>query len=116
MTFHFQHLLFDVRIRKVMNPFVDVIKANFKTWRQIEFKRSGAERASEAIRAEQAQPVSGASERANGRASGPVLRSVFLVVIDHSVVRYMDCRTLTPTRFLWLCSMINIDQFDFFSV
>ena len=30
--------------------------------------------------------VSGASERANGRASGPVLQSVFLAVIDHSDV------------------------------
>ena len=30
--------------------------------------------------------VSGASERANGRASGPVLQSVFLAVLDHSVV------------------------------
>ena len=28
--------------------------------------------------------VSGASERANGRASGPVLQSVFLAVYDHS--------------------------------
>ena len=28
--------------------------------------------------------MSGASERANGRASGPVLQSVFLAVIDHS--------------------------------
>ena len=28
--------------------------------------------------------VSGASERAYGRASGPVLQSVFLAVIDHS--------------------------------
>ena len=28
--------------------------------------------------------VSGASERANGRASGPVLQSVFLAVFDHS--------------------------------
>ena len=28
--------------------------------------------------------VSGASERANGRASGPVLQSVFLVVLAHS--------------------------------
>ena len=27
--------------------------------------------------------MSGASERANGRASGPVLQSVFLAVIDH---------------------------------
>ena len=31
--------------------------------------------------------VSGASERANGRASGPVRQSVFLAVIDHSVLR-----------------------------
>ena len=30
--------------------------------------------------------VSGARERANGRASGPVLQSVFLAVIDHSVL------------------------------
>ena len=30
--------------------------------------------------------MSGASERANGRASGPVLQSVFLVVLDHSVL------------------------------
>jgi len=29
--------------------------------------------------------VSGASERANGRASGSVLQSVFLAVFDHSV-------------------------------
>ena len=28
--------------------------------------------------------MSGASERANGLASGPVLQSVFLAVIDHS--------------------------------
>ena len=30
--------------------------------------------------------MSGASERANGRASGPVLQSVFLAVIDHSAM------------------------------
>ena len=28
--------------------------------------------------------MSGASKRANGRVSGPVLQSVFLAVIDHS--------------------------------
>ena len=28
--------------------------------------------------------MSGASEQANGRASGPILQSVFLVVLDHS--------------------------------
>ena len=30
--------------------------------------------------------VSGASKQANGRASGPVVQSVFLVVLDHSAV------------------------------
>ena len=43
--------------------------------------------------------MSGASERANGRASGPVLQSVFLAVIDHSVLfRRYDTfiRGLTP--------------------
>ena len=30
--------------------------------------------------------MSGASERANGRASGPALQSVFLAVIDHSAL------------------------------
>ena len=34
--------------------------------------------------------VSGASERANGQASGPVLQSVFLAVLDHSVARFED--------------------------
>ena len=33
--------------------------------------------------------MSGASERANGRASGPVLQSVFLAVIDHSVMVFV---------------------------
>ena len=47
---------------------------------------SAGERAIEASRAEQAQRVNGASERANGRASGPVLQSVFLVVLAHSVM------------------------------
>ena len=45
---------------------------------------SAAEHASEASRVEQAQQVSGASKRANGRASGPVLASVFLVDLTHS--------------------------------
>ena len=30
--------------------------------------------------------MSGASKRANGRASGPVLQSVFLAVLDHSAI------------------------------
>ena len=45
---------------------------------------SAAERASEASRAEQAQRMSGASKRANGRASGPVLQSVSLAVLYYS--------------------------------
>ena len=38
--------------------------------------------------------MSGASERANGRASGPVLQSVFLAVIDHSALQ-----AFTPIKF-----------------
>ena len=41
---------------------------------------------SEVSRAEQAQRVSGASEQANGRASGPVLQSVFLALLAHSAL------------------------------
>ena len=48
-----------------------------------------AERASEASRAEQAQRVSRASERANGRVSDPVLQSVFLVILAYSA-RYLN--------------------------
>ena len=32
--------------------------------------------------------MSGASERGNGRASGPVLQSVFFFIFDHSVLPY----------------------------
>ena len=51
---------------------------------------SAAEGASEASSPEQAQRVSGANERANGRASGPVLTSRFLVDPDHSGVEPGD--------------------------
>ena len=37
--------------------------------------------------------VSGASERANGQASGPVLQSVLLAVLDHSG---LGTKTLLP--------------------
>ena len=47
-------------------------------------------RAKRAVRS--SERVSGASERANGRASGPVLQSVFLAVFDHSVMWANDCR------------------------
>ena len=50
-------------------------------------ERSGARERSEQSGA--SERVSGASERGNGRASGPVLLSVFLAVIDHSEV--IDC-------------------------
>ena len=45
-------------------------------------ERSGGRERSEQSGA--SKRVSGASERENGRASGPVLQSVFLAVIDHS--------------------------------
>ena len=45
-------------------------------------ERSGGRERSEQSGA--SERVSGASEQANGRASGPVLQSVFLAVIDHS--------------------------------
>ena len=67
--------------------------------------REQSERASEQVSAAEgrkqseqsgaSEQVSGASERANGRASGPVLLSVFLAVIDHSVLTE-DRR---PTRY-----------------
>ena len=37
---------------------------------------------------EVSERASGASERANGRASGPVLQSVFLADVDHSALDY----------------------------
>ena len=50
--------------------------------------------------------VSGASERAIGRASGPVLQSVFLAVLDHSasvhqcrvIYRMMKIKKKSPTK------------------
>ena len=39
--------------------------------------------------------MSGASEQANGRASGPVFQSVFLVVLDHSALTFF--LTKAPT-------------------
>ena len=47
-------------------------------------ERSGGRERSEQSGA--SEQVSGVSERANGRASGPVLQSVFLAVLDHSVI------------------------------
>ena len=56
-------------------------------------ERSGGRERSEQSRA--SEQVSGASERANGRASGPVLQYVFLAVLDHS------------ERFFWLSSLVD---------
>ena len=47
-------------------------------------ERSGADKQSEQCGA--SERVSGASERANGRASDPVLQSVFLFILAHSAV------------------------------
>ena len=49
-------------------------------------ERSGGRERSEQSGA--SERVSGASERAIGRASGPVPQSVFLAVIDHSDMLY----------------------------
>ena len=51
-------------------------------------ERSGARKLSEQCGA--SERVSSASERANGRASGPVLQSVFLAVIDHSAIYRLE--------------------------
>ena len=48
-------------------------------------ERSGALERSEQVGA--SKEVSGASEQANGPVSGPVLQSVFLVLLDHSATR-----------------------------
>ena len=45
-------------------------------------ERSGGREQSEQSGA--SERVSGASEQANGRASGPVLTSGFLIILDHS--------------------------------
>ena len=49
----------------------------------LSYKR-GSERSERAQRSAQAKRVSGASKRANGRASGPVLQSVLLVILAQS--------------------------------
>ena len=54
---------------------------------------SAAECAGEASSAEQANGMSGASERANKQASGPVFQSGLLVILDHSATEGL--KTLT---------------------
>ena len=51
-------------------------------------ERSGGRERSEQSGA--SERVSGASERANGRANGPVLTSVFLSIFDHGAIRLLD--------------------------
>ena len=51
-----------------------------------------SERSGGRQQSKQCEQCSDASERANGRASGPVLQSVFLAVLDHSVAfNYYSC-------------------------
>ena len=54
--------------------------------------------------------MSGASERANGRASGPVLQSVFLVILAHCVVRDVSNVEIEvaafPAQTLKLCESV----------
>ena len=52
-------------------------------------RRRGREQSAQSGASKQ---VSGANKRANGRASGPVLQSAFLVVLDHSGVHARVCR------------------------
>ena len=44
--------------------------------------------------------VSGASEQANGQASGPILLSVFLAVIDHSALIRNSVSVFSPIQIL----------------
>ena len=43
--------------------------------------------------------VSGVSERANGRASGPVLQSLFLFILDHSALIVVGRKTASEDDF-----------------
>ena len=59
-------------------------------------ERSGGRKRSEQFRV--SERVSGASERANGRASGLVIQSVFLAVFDHSDQRVCPSHLHTHTH------------------
>ena len=61
----------------------------------------GSERTSECSGGREQSEHSGASERVNGQASGPVLTSLFLFVPDHSA------SSLSPSLGLWLCEDCN---------
>ena len=49
--------------------------------------------------------MSGASDRANGRASGPILQSVFLAVLDHSGEGKADDHWKADPQILWVFSL-----------
>ena len=73
-------------------------------------ERSGGRERSEQSGA--SERVSGASEWANGRASGPVLQSVFLAVFDHSAQFSVTRLCKSPC---WsVCLYVFISHFAFF--
>ena len=65
-------------------------------------ERSGGRERSEQSGA--SERVSGASELANGRASGPVLQSVFLAVLDHSALGFLSPSRCVPPYMLTVAS------------
>ena len=68
-------------------------------------ERSGARKRSEQCGA--SEQVSGMSERGDRRASGPVLQSVFLVILDHSAsFRQSVCS-------VYFLTLSNSDEADF---
>ena len=50
------------------------------------------------VREQGTERVSGASELAKGRASGPVLQSGFLVILDHSATKMMTSQLYTRLK------------------
>ena len=74
-------------------------------------ERSGGRERSEQSGA--SERVSGASERANGRASGPVLQSVFLIVVNQSALVGNNSENDVNEAFgqlLPFCSSVSINQ------
>ena len=63
--------------------------------------------------------MSGASERANGRVSGPLLQSVFFAVIDHSAVKVLLITLVIEDRAVQLSKVgrkVYLGLFDFLSI
>ena len=61
-------------------------------------RMSAADRASEASSAERSELVSGASERASGRANGPVLTSRFQAYLNHRAMRNLMQKAFVQIR------------------